>query len=255
MLLHIFMGKKLWTLQRLRRIFFLISSVEIRVFESKGFGWYFVPLIRIRGSYLFCRSGNPKFCVIWTSFFFGLFEVRDKLFFYVISTKIIFLFNNFIALRTIIIVIWIFIRNVWKILIIFRTISLAYSRIKFSDIAKKLLLDSPEDAEFIVAKVNPGSFGQVYPGSILWVNLGSFCEVNPGSILQVNPGTFDQVNLGSFGQVNLGSILQANPGSFDQVNSGSLGQVNPGSILWVNSGTFSQVNPGTFGQVYPESIL
>lgn len=33
-----------------------------------------------------------------------------------------------------------------------RTISLAYSRIKFSDIAKKLLLDSPEDAEFIVAK-------------------------------------------------------------------------------------------------------
>ena len=34
-----------------------------------------------------------------------------------------------------------------------RTISLAYSRIKFSDIAAKLLLDSPADAEFIVAKV------------------------------------------------------------------------------------------------------
>ena len=34
-----------------------------------------------------------------------------------------------------------------------RTISLAYSRIRFTDIAKKLLLDSPEDAEFIVAKV------------------------------------------------------------------------------------------------------
>jgi len=33
-----------------------------------------------------------------------------------------------------------------------RTISLAYSRIKFADIAKKLLLDSPADAEFIVAK-------------------------------------------------------------------------------------------------------
>jgi 26S proteasome regulatory subunit N3 len=33
-----------------------------------------------------------------------------------------------------------------------RTISLAYSRITFADIAKKLLLDSPEDAEFIVAK-------------------------------------------------------------------------------------------------------
>jgi len=33
-----------------------------------------------------------------------------------------------------------------------RTISLAYSRITFADIAAKLLLDSPEDAEFIVAK-------------------------------------------------------------------------------------------------------
>jgi len=33
-----------------------------------------------------------------------------------------------------------------------RTISLAYSRITFADIATKLLLDSPEDAEFIVAK-------------------------------------------------------------------------------------------------------
>jgi hypothetical protein len=34
-----------------------------------------------------------------------------------------------------------------------RTISLAYSKITFADIAKKLLLDSPDDAEFIVAKV------------------------------------------------------------------------------------------------------
>jgi len=33
-----------------------------------------------------------------------------------------------------------------------RTISLAYSRITFKDIATKLLLDSSEDAEFIVAK-------------------------------------------------------------------------------------------------------
>merc|ERR1711970_453621 len=33
-----------------------------------------------------------------------------------------------------------------------RTISLAYSKITFADIAQKLLLDSPEDAEFIVAK-------------------------------------------------------------------------------------------------------
>ena len=35
-----------------------------------------------------------------------------------------------------------------------RTISLAYSRITFAHIASKLLLDSPEDAEFIVAKVS-----------------------------------------------------------------------------------------------------
>jgi len=33
-----------------------------------------------------------------------------------------------------------------------RTISLAYSRITFADVAQKLFLDSPEDAEFIVAK-------------------------------------------------------------------------------------------------------
>ena len=34
-----------------------------------------------------------------------------------------------------------------------RTISLAYSRITFADIAKKLRVDSSEDAEHIVAKV------------------------------------------------------------------------------------------------------
>ena len=33
-----------------------------------------------------------------------------------------------------------------------KTISLAYSKITFADIAEKLRLDSPEDAEFIVAK-------------------------------------------------------------------------------------------------------
>ena len=35
-----------------------------------------------------------------------------------------------------------------------RMISLSYSRISLSDIAKKLLLDSAEDAEFIVSKVS-----------------------------------------------------------------------------------------------------
>ena len=33
-----------------------------------------------------------------------------------------------------------------------KTISLAYSKITFADVAQKLLLDSPDDAEFIVAK-------------------------------------------------------------------------------------------------------
>lgn len=36
-------------------------------------------------------------------------------------------------------------------------ISLSYSRISLADIAQKLQLDSPEDAEFIVAKVAPGA--------------------------------------------------------------------------------------------------
>lgn len=35
-------------------------------------------------------------------------------------------------------------------------ISLSYSRISLADIAQKLQLDSPEDAEFIVAKVGLG---------------------------------------------------------------------------------------------------
>ena len=34
-----------------------------------------------------------------------------------------------------------------------RMINLSYARISLADIAHKLLLDSPEDAEFIVAKV------------------------------------------------------------------------------------------------------
>ena len=34
-----------------------------------------------------------------------------------------------------------------------RMINLSYSRISLTDIAQKLQLDSPEDAEFIVAKV------------------------------------------------------------------------------------------------------
>lgn len=41
----------------------------------------------------------------------------------------------------------------WPLLPGVRMISLSYSRISLADIAQKLQLDSPEDAEFIVAKV------------------------------------------------------------------------------------------------------
>ena len=34
-----------------------------------------------------------------------------------------------------------------------KMISLSYAKISFSDVAQKLQLDSPEDAEYIVAKV------------------------------------------------------------------------------------------------------
>ncbi len=37
-------------------------------------------------------------------------------------------------------------------------INLSYSRISLMDIAQKLLLDSPEDAEYIVAKVSIPAF-------------------------------------------------------------------------------------------------
>src|SRR6218665_164795 len=52
-----------------------------------------------------------------------------------------------------------------------RMISLSYSRISLSDVATKLLLDSPEDAEFIVAKVSKDptdnqSFNQSFNQSI-----------------------------------------------------------------------------------------
>lgn len=49
-------------------------------------------------------------------------------------------------------------------------ISLSYSRISLADIAQKLQLDSPEDAEFIVAKVKsrpPGSCAVLSPISRL----------------------------------------------------------------------------------------
>lgn len=48
-------------------------------------------------------------------------------------------------------------------------ISLSYSRISLADIAQKLQLDSPEDAEFIVAKVS------VQDSSSLCLLLGLSC--------------------------------------------------------------------------------
>jgi 26S proteasome regulatory subunit N3 len=45
-----------------------------------------------------------------------------------------------------------------RVVSFFRRISLAYSCISLADVAKKLRLDSPMDAEYIIAKVNTGSF-------------------------------------------------------------------------------------------------
>lgn len=46
-----------------------------------------------------------------------------------------------------------------------RMINLSYARISLADIARKLLLDSPEDAEFIVAKVSGADFVKHLHGS------------------------------------------------------------------------------------------
>ncbi len=47
-----------------------------------------------------------------------------------------------------------------------RTISLAYSRISLHDVAKKLRLESAEDAEYIIAKVRERSEVELYNTSI-----------------------------------------------------------------------------------------
>jgi 26S proteasome regulatory subunit N3 len=41
-------------------------------------------------------------------------------------------------------------------------ISLSYAKISFSNVAQKLQLDSPEDAEYIVAKVSKGIIQNVF---------------------------------------------------------------------------------------------
>lgn len=46
-------------------------------------------------------------------------------------------------------------------------ISLSYSRISLADIAQKLQLDSPEDAEFIVAKVGLVQELQLSPSCLI----------------------------------------------------------------------------------------
>lgn len=48
-----------------------------------------------------------------------------------------------------------------------RMISLSYSRISLADIAQKLQLDSPEDAEFIVAKVGLVQGLQLSPSCLI----------------------------------------------------------------------------------------
>lgn len=56
-----------------------------------------------------------------------------------------------------------------------RMISLSYSRISLADIALKLQLDSPEDAEFIVAKVKPSVSLAMWLSSILMTHLVCAC--------------------------------------------------------------------------------
>ena len=48
-----------------------------------------------------------------------------------------------------------------------RMISLSYSRISLADIAQKLQLDSPEDAEFIVAKVGLAQGPRLSPSYLI----------------------------------------------------------------------------------------
>ena len=45
-------------------------------------------------------------------------------------------------------------------------INLSYSRISLSDIAQKLQLDSPEDAEFIVAKVGSMAKREIFSNTL-----------------------------------------------------------------------------------------
>lgn len=84
-------------------------------------------------------------------------QVSDQAFHFVLFFHILrwlpLLFNSFWS--------WFFIFNTWmtcwylkpSLPVGVRMISLSYSRISLADIAQKLQLDSPEDAEFIVAKV------------------------------------------------------------------------------------------------------
>ena len=59
-------------------------------------------------------------------------------------------------------------------------ISLSYSKISLEEIASKLQLDSPEDAEFIVAKVSDLLFTIVIVtaavGSITYLDATRFCK-------------------------------------------------------------------------------
>lgn len=54
-------------------------------------------------------------------------------------------------------------------------ISLSYSRISLADIAQKLQLDSPEDAEFIVAKVRS------WPSGLWFSPAGFLCSLPVGT--------------------------------------------------------------------------
>lgn len=72
-------------------------------------------------------------------------------------------------------------------------ISLSYSRISLADIAQKLQLDSPEDAEFIVAKVGQVQ-GLAVGGDWLRRGMGKALAQSAGSAsLAVKPGSCQRV--------------------------------------------------------------
>ena len=113
------------------------------------------PKIRVSGT----RLHHYKFCVLISHFFssssssnsfksFLAVRSGDVVKFDVVRSKYV---DQFKSDRTFTLILRLH-HNVIKTAI--RRISLAYSRISLADVAAKLKLESPKDAEYIIAKVN-----------------------------------------------------------------------------------------------------